>query len=175
MIRAVPAPSSPCLSKLLAIGGRNERRYQSLARRFGVEDRVILPGRRKDVARYYRAGDLFLFPTLYEHLGMVILEAMASGLPPVVSRLAGAAELIEGGVSGILLENPSDPERIAAALGPLIDDETARVDMGRRACAAVAERTWDRVACEYGRILEPLMVAATQNARTRLRGPSGAV
>lgn len=169
----IPRANIPRL-KLMAIGGGDKERYVSLARRCGVEERIILAGHRKDVARYYRAGDLFLFPTLYEPFGMVILEAMASGLPPVVSRLAGAAELIEGGVSGMLLEDPSDPKEIAAALGPLIADEKARVEMGSRARAAVADRTWDRVAWEYGRVLEPLMEATSQDGRGRVQGPSGA-
>jgi UDP-glucose:(heptosyl)LPS alpha-1,3-glucosyltransferase len=143
-------------TRLLAIGGGDHAAFQRLAERLGVSDRVILLPHQKGIARYFRAADLFVFPTLYEPFGMVILEAMACGLPPIVSRSAGAAELVQEGVSGLLLDDPRDVHAIATAWRRLLDPGV-RNPMAAEALAVARLRSWDRVAAEYERILEPLM------------------
>jgi len=66
-----------------------------------------------DVEKYYCAGDLFIFPTIYEPFSNVCLEAMASGLPVITSRINGASEVLEEGKNGYIIENPIDPVEIA--------------------------------------------------------------
>ena len=72
--------------KLLLIGqGPLENEMKEKVKSYGINDKVIFCGQREDAHDYYQAMDLFLFPSLYEGLGMVVIEAQCSGLPCVVS------------------------------------------------------------------------------------------
>ena len=151
--------------RLLVVGSGDRERYIAQAKSRGISDRLVFAGYQREVASYFRAADIFLFPTLYEPFGMAILEAMASGLASIVSRRAGAAELIVHGESGLLLEEPSDAREIAAALGPLVESAGARAEMGRQARIIAERRSWDVVAREYAAALEPLMKRASGGRR----------
>jgi UDP-glucose:(heptosyl)LPS alpha-1,3-glucosyltransferase len=122
--------------------------YRRLARGEGAADRVRFVPPTMAVERYYAAADLFLFPTFYDAFGMVVTEAMASGLPVITSRAAGAAELIEHGASGWLTAEPWDVDQLTTTLTTLFNDPELRVRMGRAARSAVETLTWDRVAEE---------------------------
>ena len=77
---------------------------------------------------------------------MVVTEAMASGLPAITSRRAGASELIEDGRSGLLLEQPGDPQELAEKINRLASDAALRQDMGHAARPAASLYDWDDVA-----------------------------
>jgi UDP-glucose:(heptosyl)LPS alpha-1,3-glucosyltransferase len=100
----------------------------------------------KHIERFFAAADLFVFPTLYEPYGMVISEAMASGIPVITSRAAGAAELIEHGETGWLTADPWDPDQIAVGLRALAADPGLRQRMGAAARSKIEAYTWDRAA-----------------------------
>jgi UDP-glucose:(heptosyl)LPS alpha-1,3-glucosyltransferase len=102
---------------LVVIGKDRILPYQTIAQKNGVESRVHFVGPVVDVERYYWAGDLFVFPTVYEPFSNVCLEAMASGLPVVTSRMNGASEVIQAGRNGYVVENPTDPSEIAEKVG----------------------------------------------------------
>ncbi len=99
--------------RLMVIGKDSVDPYRSLAKREGVDRRVIFVGPVVDVENYYVAGDLFVFPTIYEPFGNVCLEAMAAGLTVVTSRICGASELIHEGKNGYIVNNPIDHDEIA--------------------------------------------------------------
>jgi len=82
----------------------------------------LLPATPK-LARYYAAADAFVFPTTYDAFGMVVLEAMAAGLPVFSSDRAGAAELITSGKDGIV--SPLD-DWVAATTAGLRDRDSLR-------------------------------------------------
>lgn len=151
------SPEARARGRLMAVGGGAEEGFRALARSRGVEDRVVFAGHSRDVPAYYRAADLFLLPTLYEPFGLVILEAMAAGLAPVVSRLAGGSELIEDGVSGSLIDDPTDPSEIAGRIEKLLMSPEHRVSMAGEARRVAERRSWDRVADEYAAVIEPLL------------------
>lgn len=71
-------------ARLILVGGGTER-FRAKARSLGVEDAVLFAGVRKDVPRMLQAMDVFVFPSLYEGLGIVLVEAQSAGLPCVVS------------------------------------------------------------------------------------------
>ena len=131
---------------LLAVGQGDQNRYAALASQNGVCDQVTLAAPTSDIERVFGAVDTFVFPTLYEPFGMVITEAMASGLPVITSRAAGAAEWIEDGVNGLLLNNPSDTNELAACLGRLIFDDPLRHKLGANARESVSCHDWKRMA-----------------------------
>lgn len=99
--------------RLMVIGHDRMNPYRALAKKEGVEQRVIFLGPLADVGKYYCAGDLFIFPTIYEPFGNVCLEAMAAGIPLVTSRICGGSELLREGKNGYIINNPTDPVEIA--------------------------------------------------------------
>jgi len=111
--------------RLLAVGRLDAARYAAEIGRLGLTDRVHFAGPSGDVATYY-AADLFALPTQYEAWGLVIVEALACGLPVVTSRLAGASTAVEEGRTGSLLDDPNDVDEIAARMRPLLDGRHAR-------------------------------------------------
>ena len=122
---------------------REEARYRQLAAALGVAERVRFLGLRPEPARYYAACDLFVLPTRFDAFGMVVLEAMATGIPAVVTTAAGAAEVIEDGVTGRRVHDPRDADELAAACAPLLDREAARA-AGARARVAAEGYSWER-------------------------------
>ncbi len=123
------------------IGGEGELRAdleRAVAER-GLGDRVRLPGVLPDLRGYLRAADVFVLPSRWEGLPLVLLEAMACGLPVVCTRIEGLAELVEGGGAGVVVP-AADPAALAGGVRRLLDDESLRAACGRQARAAVAAR-----------------------------------
>jgi glycosyltransferase involved in cell wall biosynthesis len=93
-------------------------------------DRVILAGYRDDAAALVAGADLCVVPSVWaEAFGLAALEPMASGVPVIASRTGGIPEVVEDGVTGLLVE-PGDEEALARALRRLLDDPGERGRMG---------------------------------------------
>lgn len=101
---------------------------KELAKSHSVSDHVILTGFRNDVADFFSASDVFVFPSLQEGLPVAVMEAMASGLPVVCSAIRGSADLIESGVTGYLFDNRA--EAICSVVTDILND-----DVNVKACA----------------------------------------
>ena len=132
--------------KLLVVGSGDAKFYGQLAELKRVRERIIFVHHPSNLWEYYAASDVFVFPTIYEPFGLVIIEAMASGLPVITSRVAGAADLIIDGVNGLLLRAPSDVNDLAAKIELLLSNAELRKTMGERARETAEELSWDRVA-----------------------------
>jgi UDP-glucose:(heptosyl)LPS alpha-1,3-glucosyltransferase len=85
--------------------------------------RVIFCGPQRDIHKYYAASDIFAFPTIYEPFGNVHLEALASGLPVITTRQSGAAEIIEDGRQGFVIESPEEVMTMAERIELLMDQK----------------------------------------------------
>jgi hypothetical protein len=92
------------------------------------------------IAALFREADVFVFPTLVEGMGLVVLEAMASGLP-VITTTHGPGEIVRDGLDGFLVPI-RDPEAIAARLERLYRDPDLRQSMGRNAREQALRHTW---------------------------------
>jgi glycosyltransferase involved in cell wall biosynthesis len=128
--------------RLWVVGKGDARRYSSLARDYGVGDAVTFFGSRTDTERFYHAADMFVLPTQYEALPLVVLEALASGLPVVATPVNGVVEIFDRGCPGILVERTSDS--VGEALARLAHDAGLRKRMGCVGRALAAEYTWER-------------------------------
>ena len=143
---------------LLVVGSGNVTDYRNLAVRFRIEGRVIFAGQIRDGWRYYAASDVYLLPSLYEPFGLSILEAMASGLPVLVSRDSGAAELIHDGVDGLLIQEPRDVRELSTKLGALLKDADLRMRLGKQARRTALKHPWDRVARETEEVYKTVLL-----------------
>ena len=146
------APSKPWA----IVVGRDKRaaRYAALARSLGIGERVRFVGAVSDVRPYYAASDVFVLATLYDPQPNAALEAMACALPVVTTRRCGAAELIEEGRGGFVLD-ALDTVGIAGAIDRL---EPARaLEAGAAARAAVEPYTPAAMAREYLALYERLL------------------
>lgn len=107
------------------------------ASRLGVSDRVRFTGPIGDVEHAYHAADVFVMPSVREAFGMVLVEAMASGLPAVAAEIKGVTdEIIAHGLTGVLVP-PGDAGALAAAMRSLLADSSGAAAMGRHARESV--------------------------------------
>lgn len=128
--------------RLLVVGrGENHEHYRRLVERSGLAGRVAFAGLSGDVQRWYAAADVLVLPSRSEAFGMSVLEAMACGLPVVVSANSGVASLIRHGENGCLL---NDPAELAGLLQGLTTPEK-RQRLGCAARMTAEEYSWQRV------------------------------
>jgi glycosyltransferase involved in cell wall biosynthesis len=131
---AVLASRISDLHVIVAGQGREEPELRAATLRAGLTDTVHFVGFRPNVADVLAALDVAVFPSDREGAPLAVLEAMATGIPVVASRVGGLPEVIADGVHGLLVPR-RDPEAIAAAVGRLLDDEGLRTRLGRAAQA----------------------------------------
>lgn len=126
---AAALPGLPANSQLVILGiGRLEQELKAMARELGIGDRVLFLGQVPEARRFFRAFDVFALTSDHEPFGMVLLEAMAAGVPLLATACGGAKEVVEG--VGILFPL-GDTERLAQGLQHL----AAMDDQQRRQCA----------------------------------------
>lgn len=137
---------SNCREAYLLVVGKekNLQKYRKLAVQLGVGNRVIFTGGVQDVRPLYAAADAFVLPTLYEPLSNAVLEALACGLPCVISNQCGAAELIQTDVNGYVCD-PLDVAEIADGLERVVAAAAgmrtaARYSVSHLGVAAMSDR-----------------------------------
>lgn len=97
----------------------------------GISDKVHLPGFRADIAEICSITDIYLFPSVQEGLPAALMEAMASGLPVIVSDIRGNTDLVQNGRNGYLVP-VHDSQNYAKRIAELLDDAKLRREMGER-------------------------------------------
>lgn len=95
----------------------------------GLDDQVVMPGSVNDLQDLMLGADLFVLPSLWEGLPLVLLEAMACGLPVIGTRIKGIAEVMDEEVNGLLCE-PGDVAGLAAAMRRLLQEPALRAAYG---------------------------------------------
>lgn len=111
--------------------GEEQGRLESLARETGLDKNVRFLGFRRDIAELLAASDIFLFPSKREGLPLSLMEAMASGLPAVVTDVRGNRELVKENETGYV--RGFTPEEFAEAISRLLSDEELQHKMGSAA------------------------------------------
>ena len=140
--------------RLLVIGKDSPELYKKLAQELKVLDKVIFAGFVPDITEYYAASDIFVFPTAYEAFSLATLEAVASGLPILATKVNGTEELIMEGYNGFFIRR--DPKDIAEKLNILIEDDNLRKQMSRNARKTAEKYSWDEVAKRTLEVYEEL-------------------
>ena len=139
----------------LAVVGQIDRSpFPKLAADLQIADRVHFLGFRTDLPKIMRAADVFVFPSRYESFSLVLLEAMASGLPIITARTVGAAELV--GDAGVVLEDPNDVPGLVSSIQEFIANGDMRRCMGVKARTIAEQHSWERMASEYVRLYEEI-------------------
>jgi len=121
--------------ELKIVGKGDVARYQRMASSAEVAGRIQFLGKDQDMPLLYQSADVLVHPAVYEPFANVCMEAMASGLPVVTSRINGVSEVIEPGKNGAIIEKPEDIDALAAAIRPFLDEKT------RRSAGAFARKT----------------------------------
>lgn len=121
----------------------------------------------EDLPRYYRSGDVFCAPnTGHESLGLILLEAMAAGVPIVASRIPGFAAVVKDGEQGLLVP-PRDSAALAEALKRLLSDAGMREAMGKAGAQHARGWTWEEVSAK-------ILAFYKETAAKRKNGGNGA-
>lgn len=121
---------SPQIKLILVGGGEEEGNLKKSAIKKGVKNDVIFLGQRSDVNQILKAFDIFVFPSLTEGLPLVVIEAMATGLPIVASHVGGIPELVVNGETGFLV-SPTSKEEIKETIIKLLNNPELRKEMGQ--------------------------------------------
>jgi len=131
----------------------------------GVAENIIFTGvlDREKLTDLYLAGDLYVMLSKFDTFGMVVLEAMAAGLPVMVSSRVGAKDVVVQGENGFVIENPSDSDHVASVLKMMLD-EGNRHRMSVAALATASENSWDAAAEKYRALYAEILAAKKKEA-----------
>ncbi|MCU7937915.1 MAG: glycosyltransferase family 4 protein [gamma proteobacterium symbiont of Bathyaustriella thionipta] len=124
-MEALASLSEPLRSKtyLLVAGEDKISKYKALAKKLGIENQVHLPGARDDVPELLLASDLFMHPARHENTGTVLLEAIAAGIPQVISGVCGYAFHIENAQAGKVLSEPFQQTQYNQVLADMLTSD----------------------------------------------------
>lgn len=140
--------------QLLVIGGTPDliAKATEAATVLGVHERVRFLGRQPDVRPYLHAADVFVFPSAYESYGLVILEALACGVPVVATGVGCVPDVVRDGVNGAIVDADADAVR-AGVRRVLKLDAAARAAAAR---SAAADNSWESIAQQYINLLRTI-------------------
>jgi UDP-glucose:(heptosyl)LPS alpha-1,3-glucosyltransferase len=162
-IQALAKSGEPRL-RLHVVGKQDPAAYAALAKQLGVADRVVFHPPTGKPEEYYGQAEFLVLPTRHDPCSLVVLEALAMGLPVISTRFNGATEVMDNGTHGFVLDDPADVDALAAAMRDLCADDR-RAEMSQ-ACIALRPRL------AYEHHLDELLaiyqrVAAARDRRTQ--------
>ena len=145
--------------------GDSQRNYEDQARRLGIGDRVRFVGYvpREEINAYYNSAHVFALPSYNEGMSLAVLEAMAAGLPLVVTRTGGTAELVEEGVNGYSF-NWADVDALTNYLRMLAKDRALARRMGASSRARAAFFGWDVIADRFLEVFNQITAGSSSRA-----------
>ena len=130
--------------------GRGSGKWQPVVMDMGLQGRIILSEGLSgdDLVGAYQQADIFFSPSAWELMPLVVLEAMASGLPLVVTNVSGSQDLVQSGENGMVVE-PGDPDEMTRAILQLAEDKRMRQRMGAVNLGRSDDYSWDRISRMY--------------------------
>lgn len=137
-------------SVVLAVAGKpaDISAFREQVQALKLDARVFFLGSLKDVGPAYEAADCLVHPTLEDTFAMVVLEAMAHGLPVVVSgpRYCGISGLLQHGVDAMILDDPKDAAHLVQVLGQVLNQQPLQARLGHAAAVFASHHQWREIA-----------------------------
>lgn len=137
--------------RLLVIGRGNVKKFQTIVNSNKISDRVFFLGPQIEIEKFYAASDIFALPTIYDPFSNATLEAMASGLPVISTKNNGAAELIEQGKEGFILEDMLSNSELSEKINNTLNNYAV---MGKKARKKAEKFPIALAASEFKKIIK---------------------
>jgi glycosyltransferase involved in cell wall biosynthesis len=153
---ALVAPRRPGARFYILGDGPLAGELKALSSALGLDDAVRFMGQQSNIPTWMAAADLFVLSSLNEGLGRVLLEAMASHTPIVATAVGGVGEIVDTGVTGILVP-PSDPERLSEGMLTLLHDHETASMYGKNGYEKVREYDTERMVEKTALLYEELI------------------
>jgi len=136
--------------KLHLVGRGNVPAFALLAKKEGIEKHVVFHGwvEQSTLSSYYKSADICVFPSRHEGFGLVILEAMASGIPVIASDIPTFREIISDGSDGRLFKS-EDADSLSKEIIALYQDPYLRKELSRNAFEKATKYSWENIADKY--------------------------
>lgn len=142
---------------LLVAGREDPVPFRKMVLERNLGGTVHFWGPRPDVEFYYAAADVYVGPSLEDTFALPPAEAMACGLPVIVTRENGVHEIMTDGVDGLILEDPQDAAGLAAMIRRLRADKEFRDRMGERAAETARKYTWESNGRELTAVFQEIL------------------
>lgn len=157
---------------LVLVGREDPTNYQAMVRQHQLDGRVNFLEPRSDVEFFYAAADAYVGPSFEDTFAQPPAEAMACGLPVVVSSANGTCEIMSDGVDGLILRDPTDASTLAEMIHRLYENPEFRSRLGANAAETARRYTWERNGREmitiFQEILQRKANSATQSVAQEL-------
>jgi UDP-glucose:(heptosyl)LPS alpha-1,3-glucosyltransferase len=145
------------LIQLLLVSHEDSASCWKLIRQKRLEDRVRFLPPRRDIEFYYAAADAYTGPSRHDSYAMPPAEAMACGLPVIVSAAAGVSEIVTDGEDGLILKDPGDASALVKMIRQLYDDPSYRARLAEKASETTRKYTWEQNGRELASIFTYLL------------------
>jgi glycosyltransferase involved in cell wall biosynthesis len=153
---------------LLIVSREDSAPVRALGRDRGLDGRIHFLPPRADVEFYYSAADAYAGPSLEDTFALPPAEAMACGLPVIVSAENGTSEIITHGVDGMILKDPRDATGLAQIIRRIQKDDELRRAMGENAARVAKEYTWERNGHELTAIFNEVLIRKSRPSQQTL-------
>jgi UDP-glucose:(heptosyl)LPS alpha-1,3-glucosyltransferase len=143
---------------LLLVSSEDTAPVYEMAAAQNLRDRVRCLPPRSDVEQYYAAADMYTGPSLEDAFAQPPAEAMACGLPVIVSSTNGVSEIITDGVDGFIMRDAHDEDELASTIRRLWEHRELRAQIGHAASVVVQRYTWEQNAAQLLAIFQNVLL-----------------
>jgi glycosyltransferase involved in cell wall biosynthesis len=152
---------------VVGVGIERPESWQRFSRELGVAERITYVPRRPDILYYYAAADALLAPSVYDTFPLMPMEAMACGLPVIISRQTGVAEIV-GEEDAMVVSNPKETAELAELMRRMAGDSALRGRLVTNGLRLARQNDWDRI---HQAVLAELLDVARKkgDAREKLK------
>ena len=145
---------------VVGLGAERPESWQRFSRELGVADRIAYLPRRPDILYYYAAADALLAPSVYDTFPLMPMEAMACGLPVIISRQTGVAEIL-GEEDALVVSRPDETPELAELMRRMATDAGLRARLVTNGLRLARQNDWGRI--HQAVVQELLSVAAKES------------
>lgn len=154
--------------RLLVVTRESDPALETMVRERGLSSAVQFLPPRKAVEYFYAAADAYVGPSLEDTYALPVIEAMACGLPVIVSARAGASDVVTHGADGLILPDPTDSARLADMIRSLYTDPALCSRLGARAAVTARQFTWERNGRDVAAVFEEILLRKAPSAPQRV-------